>query len=755
MKDSFTISMAAGMPGEKYWDRDGGTAFVRCVRCPGDEDGKEGLNSGEVKGRGGGWNCVRPMVSDIWVSQRGQISWSDQISPLTSSTRRGVPNPLKPRLAAEFFRLSLPSGEKEFYFWWPHSHAVKVNGLGVILPNYTTEDEGGPDVAIGPLPDFAIIQVKDAVMFFWKNEGALRYLCESAETDLMKVGAADRELKRRREEERKRREAEDGEGEDRQREKGEEAERRNREARDAEEKRKEREAEDVEEAEKQQKEAKSAEETMRKEEQEKAIAETLKKQWEAKAAEDTVKRQKKVKAAEETGKRKKEAKAAAAARQEEEIMRFFQAQQQQEQLDPLDEALLGENDELPGLLPMADPAASQRMMEEARRDRWMFAWQGGVDKNERRRRRDPNATGHRIESWRNLTHDDVHLGIATVWNTITSQPDGRQFAFNDAEQYQIVRGPFVDAQGRREKCMAAVNGPNDLLIPMVMDGYNQSPPNSAGFPPGQDPNDHKERPPPVDQDDPDGDKGAVGHTVFVVAQRVGEDPVRGDQIRAIVMDSRPGAESNQRIKDNIGKTIRRIGWLGMDKNGRQVENRDAPPELVEVQTPQVPHQISENSCGIHAILHAWAYMLGLPALDSDTRLNGKTYTPEEESKFINDALRMINLALVGHMDLYTIQAFFNYYGFCQLQDPNDRSVQQPETTFTATMNGKILMEIMEERRAVAQPTASEPTESRFPERDIMKVKDKVEGVNYSGAVHLLESADGDVDMAVNLGLNKN
>ncbi|KAI4267071.1 MAG: hypothetical protein LQ337_008533 [Flavoplaca oasis] len=504
--------------------------------------------------------------------------------------------------------------------------------------------------------------------------------------------------------------------------------------------------------------AKDAEEAIRREEQKKAAEGMLKKQQEAKVAEEAAKRQKKIKAAAEMAKKKKEAKAAAAAKQEEEIMRFFQAQQQQEQqeqLDPLDEALLGERNEVPGPLPTANPFASQRMMEEARRDRWMFAWQGGVDRNERRRKRDPNTNCHQIESWRNLTHDDVHLGIATVWNTITSQPNGRQFAFNDAEQYHMVRGSFVDAQGRREKCMAAVNGPNDLLIPMVMDGYNQSPPNSAGFPPGQDPNNDKERPPPVDQDNPEGDKGAVGHTVFVVAQRVVEDPVRGDQIRAIVMDSRPGAESNQRIKDNIGKTIRRIGWLGMDKNGRQVENRDSPPELVDVQIPQVPHQISENSCGIHAILHAWAYMLGLPALDSNTRLNGQPYSPEEESRFINDALRMINLALAGHMDLHTIQAFFNYYGFCQLQDPDDKSVVQPETTFTTTMNGKILMEIMEERRAIAQPTASEPTESRFPECDIMKLKDEVKVVNYSGAVHLLESADGDVDMAINLGLNKN
>ncbi|KAL8876097.1 MAG: hypothetical protein Q9192_008929, partial [Flavoplaca navasiana] len=399
----YTISMAAGMPGEKYWDRDGGTAFVRCVRCPGDEGGEEeeagdgeggGLNGGKGKGKSGGWNCVRPMVSDMWVAQRGQISWSDQISPLTSSTRPGVPNPLKPRLAAEFFLLSSPSGQTQFYFWWPHSHAVKVNGLGVILPNYTTEDEGGPDVAIGPLPDFAIIQVGDAVMFFWKNEGALSFLCESAETDLVKVEGADRELKRRREEvEGRRREEEEGE-EERRRE-GEEGGRRDREARHAEEKRKEREAKD-------------AEEAMRKEEQVKAAEETLKKQQEAKAAEDAAKRQK-IKAAEELARKKKEAKAAAAAKQEEEIMRFFQAQQQQEQqerLDPLDEALLGENNEIPGPLPTADPVASQRIMEEARRDRWMFAWQGGVDRNERRRRRDPNTTGHQIESWRDLTHDD-------------------------------------------------------------------------------------------------------------------------------------------------------------------------------------------------------------------------------------------------------------------------------------------------------------------------------------------------------------
>ncbi|KAL9034670.1 MAG: hypothetical protein Q9180_005274, partial [Flavoplaca navasiana] len=369
VRDSYTISMAAGMPGEKYWDRDGGKAFVRCVRCPGEEvGGLEGSGRGGAQGKGrgggkgvkGGWNCVRPMVSDIWVAQRGQISWSDQISPLGASTRRGVPNALKPRLAAEFFRIDGENGSKEFYFWWPHSHAVKVNGLGVILPNYTTEDEGGPDVAIGPLPEFAIIQVADAVMFFWKNEGALRYLCESAETDLVKIEGADREVRRLREEEegRRRREGEEGkEGQEGEREEAVEEERRDREARNAEEKRKEREAND-------------AAEAMRKEEQAKATAETLKKQQEAKVTEDAAKRQKKIKAAEELARKKKEAKAAAAAKQEEEIMRFFQAQQQQEQLDPLDAALLGENNEVPGPLPTAHTAASQRIMEEARRDRW-------------------------------------------------------------------------------------------------------------------------------------------------------------------------------------------------------------------------------------------------------------------------------------------------------------------------------------------------------------------------------------------------
>ncbi|KAI4255129.1 MAG: hypothetical protein L6R42_006894, partial [Xanthoria sp. 1 TBL-2021] len=653
LHSSLTISIAAGMPLERNFDKGGGAAFVRCIRCPGDEvagSGTEKWLEAGGKGKGGakgkGWNCVRPIVSDMWVAERGQISWDDQICMLRASTRRGGLNALKPRRAAEFFRIDGQGEEKGFYFWWAQIRAVRVNGFWVIRPGVGgEEEEGGPDVAIGPLPDFAVIQVEDAVLFFWKNEAALRYLPASVEADKVRV-------------------------------------------------------QEMEELMRQEAEAKAAEEAGRKEMEAKAVEEAARKAREAEDAEEEKRRPDG-----ESGPPDEE------------------SGPPEEESGPPEESAPDEESgppEEPGPPVAVDPMLQQlltpsaRILEEDRRNQWKFIWDIGVDRNERRRRKAPTIDCHRIKSWRDLSNEDVHMGIASVWDAVVRQMR-RPFAFDDALQYQIVRGDMRGNQGKRAEVMAAVYGPNNLLIPMVMDGYYVSPPNSAGFAPGEDPTESTSPPPVAVGDNPNEDKGQDGHIVFAVAQLIEKDPA-GDRIRMIVMDSYPEAERDARIHDIVRKTVQRIGWLGMDKDGKQVENRQAPPQVIDTQRLRVPHQVSTNSCGVHAILHAWGYMLGLPALDSNVRLHGKELTTkkqedDEEDRFINDVLRMINLALAGQMDLRTIQAFFNYYGFCRLQDPGNSSEAQWDRFMATMMNGSVLLEILDERRAIEQTDAVTPTES--------------------------------------------
>ncbi|KAI4109150.1 MAG: hypothetical protein LQ339_001956 [Xanthoria mediterranea] len=677
VRNSFDISIAAGMPLTENFERAGGAALVRCIRSPRDAaiagSETQGLlpsSVGQGGAKGKGWNHVRPVVSDIWVAERGQISWDDQISLLAASTRRGALNALKPRRAAEFFRVDAVVGEgegqekgMEFYLWWARSDAVRVNGVEVIPPHTAGEEEEGeegPDVAIGPLPDFAVIQVEDVVLFFWKNEAALRYSPASVEADKVRV----KEVEEEEEEEERRKE-------------------------------------------KERQEAEQLDQGLLGESEEESGPPAAADQMQPQLTSD-------------------------------EVDQLFTS-------DPMQEPLI----------------PSESVLEHNRRDEWKIIWEiiwdTGVRRNERGRAEDPTIDCQQIISYSDVSNLDLVSSIAAVWDAVASHEDGRQFAFNSDSQYSLVRGDFLNEDGKRMRSMAAVHGPNDLLIPMVMDGYSRSPPNSAGFPPGQDPNDNEKELPAMDPKNPKGDKGQVGHTVFAVAQRIKEDRIEGDQVRAIIFDSRPtGSDQTKRIEDNFGKTIRRIGWLGMDWYGRATENRDAPPRRVETLQPRVPFQVSPNSCGIHAILHAWGYMLGLPRLDSNVRLHGQRITTQwqadaEEETFITDAVRMINLAVAGHMDFRTIQAFFNHYGFCQLQDPNSSSEAQPEQRMATMMNDKILDKILDEKRDAESTTkGTEPKDNQFREDDIWQVRQVAEGMRWSEAVYYLDAANGDIDTAKQL-----
>ncbi|KAL8856859.1 MAG: hypothetical protein Q9178_006576 [Gyalolechia marmorata] len=652
VKDACHMNRAAGMHSEKNWEKAGGMAFVRCFRLPGHD-----LGAAEGPYLGGSKTaarvCVTPVVQDLWVGKRTQVSWDDQVSMLPSTTKRGkAASTLKARRAAEFLRVNKGEEEKEFYLWWEESRGIRVNGILVL-----GEDDG--EIAVGPLPDFAVIQVEDAIIFFWKNEAALEFTPLSVETDETRI----KEMQA--EEEAKRQAAE---------------------------------------------EAKAAEEARRQEEE--RIAE-----------------------------------------------------------EQLDEDLLGENNQESGSQALPEEGTQQSVNnppelteeeKEERRFRWRVYWEQGVRDHERRRNQHQPTGCRQIGGSEDLLDDEVILCIATVWDAVVTKLK-RPFAFSDDYVYQLVRSGFEDAKGFREKVFAAVHGPKDLLIPMLMDGQLISPPNSAGFPPGQNPNKEKDpdkqtsKPPKAVGDNQSKYVGGGGHTLLTIAQLIRKDAIAGDQVRMIVMDSRPGTKSDERISNNVSKTVRRIGWLGMDREGYQSENRDAPPRVTQTHKIPVPHQVSVNSCGIHTILNAWGYMLELPALNDTKRSVSSRHTTEEqlaeeESRFIEDVIKMFNLALAGHMDLHTIRAFFNYYGFCQLQDPTSSTERQEKIT-TTMMNGSILHEILDRQRTSEMVDGATPTRYRFPESAVRAIIDVAPGYRYWQAVQLLDSADGDVHKAVALALD--
>lgn len=222
--------------------------------------------------------------------------------------------------------------------------------------------------------------------------------------------------------------------------------------------------------------------------------------------------------------------------------------------------------------------------------------------------------------------------------------------------------------------------------------------------------------------------GKDGHILLAVAQRG-----QGNVINTRIMDSSPGYIAPDRIRGAIRKLSRRMGWLAKDPKGRPAK-LNFQPVFVD-HASKVPSQESSNCCGVHTVLNAWRYMLRLPAIERTSRLNQPEYgsfqRELEEQDFINHALEMVNLALAGLMDFQTIQAFFNHFGFCALQNPHDQAVLLP-ADMTARTNRGILEQQLEE--------------DRTRERNLAQVQRET-GLSADAAAALLLTAGGEPDVA--------
>ncbi|KAI4124794.1 MAG: hypothetical protein LQ338_004620 [Usnochroma carphineum] len=373
------------------------------------------------------------------------------------------------------------------------------------------------------------------------------------------------------------------------------------------------------------------------------------------------------------------------------------------------------------------PAQTQQGLSEEEKRRRYDGWGEilGASVRTHRQRADEDAERgqfHRIEQTSMLEDNDVVLAIASVWQTLRQQE--HYFALNEAMYYQWARFQTFEDEGRPDKDIkAAVHGPHDLVIPLVLDDHLVSPPNSAKYDAAKDTT-QTSKPPPVSEQGGEKYISQNAHILLAIAQ----DRQDGT-VNTIIMDSCPGVQTLDRIRKSVRKTVCQIGWKRMDNQGSALPLETEPTFTEEI--VQVPDQEGENACGIYTILNAWGYMLGLPALQSRTRIYYKRR--EDSPDLLAHALVLINLALSGHMDLVTIQAFFNCYGYCQLQDPGDASVRLG-VDMTARMDAERLEEAL--------------TVQRWSQVGAIRTVMQRTTCTHDQALESLQLTDWDVDMAV-------
>ena len=211
----------------------------------------------------------------------------------------------------------------------------------------------------------------------------------------------------------------------------------------------------------------------------------------------------------------------------------------------------------------------------------------------------------------------------------------------------------------------------------------------------------------------------VGHLLLCVAELVdvteaGERPTMTVQLE--ILDSRPGTVFKEDILREAKIKIRDSGWLG--KKGRRASIKYNPVFR------NVPRQVGINTCGLHTILNAWAYMLGIPIYSGPLRRGQDNTTLDDatDSRFVNLGHEIVNLALKGFMDSATIQAFFHVYGYSVEQrfgDPTRAAV----LVHAIGMNLEKLVRTLRRRRMVEKTKSAMDVDKRFADGDMRILMD--------------------------------
>ena len=130
----------------------------------------------------------------------------------------------------------------------------------------------------------------------------------------------------------------------------------------------------------------------------------------------------------------------------------------------------------------------------------------------------------------------------------------------------------------------------------------------------------------------------VDHMILAVAQLSGSRDVK-----LTFFDNCKGKQSKDVIRRTARNIVRNSAWL-----------LDTWPNFTEEIWEYPPLAISSNSA-VHTVLNAWAFML-------DIQLS-KDWPKTPTTEFYPEALKLINIALEGRLDGWTIRAFLKCCGY--------------------------------------------------------------------------------------------
>lgn len=258
---------------------------------------------------------------------------------------------------------------------------------------------------------------------------------------------------------------------------------------------------------------------------------------------------------------------------------------------------------------------------------WQESLDHGLAYHKNLKARNPRTTEDRrkpasqIPDSSDMADVDVVLAIASIWEGLKRL--GR------AEYDFAYAGMDVFGPGGEQQKIGAVGGRRRFIMPLLLSSISPEALENQG--------EGKEK---INQ---------VGHLLLCVAEVVDDDPLT---VQVTPFNSMPSTGYHRDIVRAVLSTIDRSGWLGVAVDRGQFRRFLRVP---------VPRQVGSNTCGLHVIFNAWATMLGIPIHHGPCRRGrpGKN----ENDRFLQQGLEIVNLALGGFMDSTTIQAFFNVHGY--------------------------------------------------------------------------------------------
>lgn len=222
-----------------------------------------------------------------------------------------------------------------------------------------------------------------------------------------------------------------------------------------------------------------------------------------------------------------------------------------------------------------------------------------------------------IQASTDMPYDDMMLAIACLWRPLWLH--GIRFSLAAVPVYSPP-GTDIDP----EDWQLATEGERGFIMPILS---------------------HLE--------DEEATADEIGHFNVALARRV-ESKEKGTTLDVDIYDSKPRYLEKSALEERIKRIVSKSQWLEVNQwSGDQIN-----PQWREIRTPK---QIYGNTCGLFTILNAWAFMLNI---DIHPKLARRTMDGYNDPRqFIKDALRIVNLALIGCMDSDTIRAFMHVHGY--------------------------------------------------------------------------------------------